>query len=163
MSYEDSFEREAADQRAYERFESWYIYENLQPYDIGNWEWLLMFDRCPSYSTYPEAALVAREMVCELKKPVKVQSTYEGCFVARPEDYCEFPNGSSWSTYASKRADFIKALVIEARYPDLVRIADESYESNRHSISRHYFNEVDKVHQLWREAAVQAGRSGAAA
>ena len=159
MSYEDSFEREAADQRAYEFFESWYIFENLQPHDIGNWEWLLMFDRCPSYSTYPAAAFAAREIVRELKKPVKVQSLYEGCFIARPEDYYKFPKGSFWTTYASKRADFIKVLVIAARYPDLVRIANESRESDRYSISRHYLNEVKKVHQLWIQVAVQAGHS----
>jgi len=163
MSYEDCFEREAADQRAYQGFESWYIYENLQPQNIGKREWLLMFERTHSYSTYSEAAREARDMARELGRSVEVQSLYEGCFVVRPDDVHKFPEGSFWSTYPSKRSDFIKALVVEGRYPDLVKIADESNDPNRHRIARHYYDEVDKQHRLWREAASQQAQLGSAA
>jgi len=153
MSYEDSFEREAADERAYLRFESWYVYEKLRPQSTGRWEWLLMFDRAPSYFTYAEAARDAREMAREMGKSVEVRSLYEGCFVARPQDYHNFPQGSYWTTYASKRADFIKALVVEGKYPDLVQIARDLHHPDSGGISRHYCNDIGEKHRLWKEAA----------
>jgi hypothetical protein len=152
MSYEDSFQQEATDERAYQCFESWYIYENLQSQNIGKWEWLLMFDRTRSYSTHTEAMRDAREMARELGRSVKVQTLYEDCFVIRPDDYHKFPAGSSWLTYASKRADFIKLLVIEGRYPDLVKIAIERCHPDRYGISSHYANDVVKQHSRWMDA-----------
>lgn len=155
MSYEDSFEREASDERAYLGFESWYIRENLQPQNIGKWEWRLMFNQTHSYFVYAEAVRDAKEMASELGRCVKVQSIYEGCFVARPDDYYRFPEGSSWTTYASRRADFIKALVIEGRYPDLVKIASETDNPDKYGISCHYFDSIAGQHQRWKGSVDQ--------
>lgn len=149
MSYEDSFEREAADERAYVQFESWYIFENLRPNHIGEWEWLLMFDRMRSYSTFAEAACDARAMAHELTKSVNIENPYSGCFMIRPVDYYQLPEGSHWPTYASKRADYIRSLVVENRYPDIPKIASDRDDRDRHGIFRHYFDEVRDLHQRW--------------
>lgn len=155
MSYEDSFEQEAADERAYDRFESKYIYENFKPLSICNREWLLMFARNPSYSSYGEAAREAREMARELARPVEIHLLYEGCFQPLPIDYYKRPEGSFWTLYATKRASYIKELVIEGRYPGMVKLAYEIGDTEKYGIARHFLNETVGQHRRWRDAAKQ--------
>ena len=114
-----------------------------------------MFNQTHSYFVYAEAVRDAREMASELGRCVEVQSIYEGCFVARPDDYYRFPEGSSWTTYASRRADFIKALVIEGRYPDLVRIASETDNPDKYGISCHFYDSIVGQHQRWKGSGDQ--------
>ena len=146
MSYEDSFEREAEDERAYKDFEHCYIYENLKPETIGRWEWDLMFDRVCGREIYSEAASDAVEMARELGTSVVLEQIYEGWWMPRPIDYYEMPNGSYWTTYATKRAYFIRALVREHKYPDIAAIAAAMNHPARFGISRHSRDEL-KIHQ----------------
>lgn len=153
MSYEDSFEREAADERAYRSFEAWYIFENFQPEDIGRWEWLLMFDKISSHPTRAKAMKDAQEMTKEIRKSVNVVKLYEGCFKAIPADFFNYPSGSFQSVYFSMRFDFIRNMVIREKYPDLVEIARRIEHKDSAGIFRYYINEVGSQHKSWQELA----------
>ena len=151
MSYEDSFARDAADARAYEGFERWYISTKMQPASIGKWEWLLMFNGLPSYKSYTAASDAAKEMARELDRCVDIQMIYEGTFKAVPEDYYRYPDGPYAWTYQVKRHDFIKSLVVAGTYPDLVSIARHMNDARRHGIASHFLDTVSRNHQRWLE------------
>lgn len=152
MSYEDSFEREAKDERAYRSFEHRYIYENLKPETIGKWEWDLMFDRNLPRYVYSKAASDAVEMARELGLAVIVEKLYEGCWIALPVDYYKTPEGFYGFTYAVKRGCFIEALVLEGKYPDIVALANAMDHKDKHSIFLHSLDERE-AHQRWRQNA----------
>ena len=148
MSYEDSFDREAEDERAYKGFERWYLYEHLKPETIGRWEWDLMFDHVRSRYIYSEAVADSLDMACEMRVTVTIQRVYEGCWQALPLDYYAMPEGFSGFTYTVKRGLFIKALVLARKYPDIVALADAMNHPDKHGISRHFWDERER-HQRW--------------
>lgn len=155
MSYEDSFEREAKDERAYKSFEHGYIYENLRPLTIGRWEWDLMFNRVEFRRNYSEVLRDAKEMAQELGCATRIEvCATPGMYQARPVNYYD-SNWPGHSRFESKRHDFIKSLVLAGTYPDLAAIADTMNHPAKFEISRHAFDERD-LHNRWRsEAATQ--------
>lgn len=161
MSYEDSFEREADDQRAYDDFELEHLFEHFRPPSIGEFEWALMFDRVPPYTTgFSDAAQAAKKMAAELGRGVIVEpAATEGWFKIRPVDYYE----SYPSKYRNKRWAFIKALVVEGRYPDIRALASNTLRDpgQRGAIWRHYVNDVAATHERWKLEAMATQTSGA--
>jgi len=160
VSYEDSFEQDADDERAYRFLEHGYLYKNSRPQNIGKWEWILMFGMVPTHSVYSEAMRDAREMALELGRSVVVHSTSPGYFSACPDDYYELRGEFREFTYTAKRHEFIKALVIEGRYPDLVKIAHERNSPSRHAIYNYFMTEEAARHKSLRARdAAQQGQA----
>lgn len=149
MSYEDSFQREADDERAYHAFERQYIGENMRPESIGKWEWQLMFNGATLHSDFASASREAKEMAHEMGKCVDIRfSTY---YQVAPPDYWEFdPSamGSLSRTYDVRRGRFIQSLLLTGTYPDLKKIADATNHFQRNEISRASW-EINRGHQEW--------------
>jgi hypothetical protein len=135
----DRMDREAAEERAFKYFERWYIYENMRPERIGIWEWRLMFDKLPYH----------QEMAIELQRTTFVETAYEGCFQAVPDDVKVYI-WQTWNRYKMNQSHFIESLVVNGKYPDLPAIAQQLGEANRYLISSHYSDEVAKKHAKWK-------------
>lgn len=162
MSYEDSFEREARDERCYMSFELAYIYENVKPESIGPWEWRLMFDRVPLHMTFAEAAKDAKEMARELGRNVSVNfSTYYQAqpdnLYMRPEDMIGLGIVGLGKTYNIRRSRFIDSLILEGRYPDIVKIANETNDRDSGAIWRAYGNGIESQHEHLLQLARELG------
>lgn len=153
MSYEDSFDREANDERCYIHFEREYIYKHMTPESIGPWEWRLMFDKVPFHTTFGQAAKDAKEMARELECSVSVNfSSYYRAqpdnHYMTPEDRIKLGYGGLGTTYDMKRGRFIDSLILEGRYPDIVNIASETKNQDSGAIWRGYLNGIQSDHEL---------------
>lgn len=142
VSYEDSFEREAKDERAYDDAEHDYIFRNMRPANIGIWEWRLMFNRVERHNHVLDGMRDAKAMALELQRSaVVVYSTY---YSAQPSDY-KYRIISS--RYEKCGWHFLKLLVIHGKYP-----LSEIRKAAGHGGSRHYHNEIVDRDKRWKQA-----------
>jgi len=153
MSYEDSFEREADDERCYNAFEREYIFKNMKPESIGPWEWRLMFGKVPLHMTFLQAAKDAKEMARELGCTVSVnfRSYYQAepeNFYMTHEDSIKLGYDGFGRTYDRKLSRFIDSLILEGRYPDIVDIASKTDHRDSGAIWRGYVNGIRSEHEL---------------
>lgn len=151
MSYEDSFEREARCERAYNGFEKAYLFEHCKPASIGHWEWQLMFGKRAFRDSQPQAAQDAAEMARELRVSVRVAPSVSGdSWWAEPVDYFSgnpVVSGGG-NRYQRKLHEFIKALVLAGTYPDMVQAARALKDRDVHDIAQGASDVLER-HQQW--------------
>ncbi len=133
MSYEDSFEREAEDERDYNRLERDYIFNNMRPPNIGIWEWRLMFDNLVNHYELGDAMRDSKAMAIELQRSTIVwNSTF---YNSQPDDYWD-GRPIKGNRYQNQCWHFIKLLVIHEKFPAKEIIG------NNYGASRHYSSEI---------------------
>lgn len=152
MSYEDSFEREAKDERLYMEFERAYLFKNCKPDDIGEWAWYFMFHLWLSYEDYAEASRAARAIARERNVAVDVsRSPSSYVWHVIPQDMYKRPEGSRFTTYETMRNQFVRQLVVEDRFPDLSEASrTEASPEVHYAVSHYWICEVIKDHIQWK-------------
>ena len=142
----DRMDREAENERSYNNFQDNYIYKHLRPNEIDVLLWDAMWDKLPYRDTRKEAVQDAKNLAKALSINTKIVG--DRYFRAIPADWYENIK-YGFNRYGFMRSDYIKQLVIVNTYPDLVKIARESNNSEQHGIFRHYIDVVSSRHKGW--------------
>jgi hypothetical protein len=151
VSYEDSFEREADDERKFAAAESSYIFDHMRPANIGFWTWHLMFDRFVYHERVADTIRDAKEMAVELQTVTVVERSISGNeSFACPANYLKkrYLDGSLHRRYQDYKYHFLRLLVVHKKYPSNGILNG----SAGYGALSHYQNELEnRRHRWWKE------------
>lgn len=142
MGFRDSdarMKREANEEEAYNKVENNFIYYNMRPPSVGEWEWRLMFGQVPHRKVWVDAAADAQSMALELGVSTSIDGS-ENFWQAFPSDRWDGPDKYP-GLYEQSKYCYIRLLVVNNYYPDIDRVGRQQGARvglHHHDVERHH-------------------------